>query len=104
MGTAAKTLSDFESMRKIMSVRMLLVHTESSVIASQSGPPFTPFASIVYCASGIKLDIGACTPGTPGFCVILVSCANDEAASVTAASQLRDDFMAHLTSGIGQAE
>ena len=32
-------------MRKTMSVPRLLVHTESSVIANQSGPPLIPLAS-----------------------------------------------------------
>ena len=50
-----------------MSVPRLLVQTESSVIASQSGPPLIPLASILYWASGIRYDMGACTPGTPGF-------------------------------------
>src|ERR1700690_824703 len=57
-------------MRNTMSVPRLFVQTESSVMASQSGPPLIPFASMLYSASGIRCDIGACTPGTPGlgFC------------------------------------
>src|SRR5665213_3939791 len=68
-GTAASTWSVFGSMRNTILVPRLLVHTESSVIANQSGPPLIPLTSILYCASGIRNDMGACTPGTPGFCL-----------------------------------
>jgi hypothetical protein len=90
---------------------MLLVQTESSVIASQSGPPLTPLASILYCASGIKNDMGACTPGTPGFCLAgdPVGCC-PKALQPTASNPviryrlLGDDVMDDLPGRIGQPE
>src|SRR4051794_20228573 len=66
-GTAASTLFDFSSIRNTISVPRLFVQTESSAIASHSGPPLIPLASMLYWASGIRYDMGACTPGTPGF-------------------------------------
>src|SRR5450631_568636 len=110
-GTVARIWSDFGSMRNTMLVPRLLVHTESSVIASQSGPPLIPLASILYCASGIKNDMGACTPGTPGFCfgVEPVGCC-PKAMQPTASHpairyrELGHDVMDDLPGSVGQAE
>src|SRR5258706_11102996 len=111
MGTVAMTRSVLASMRKIISVPRLLVQTESSVMASQSGPPLIPLASILYCASGIRNDMGACTPGTPGFCLTAepVGCC-PEAIQPTASNpvirnrQLGHDVMDDLPRRIGQPE
>src|SRR5215471_2825360 len=75
-GARATTRSDFGSRRKTISVGLLLTQTESSAIASQSGEP-----GMEYWASGAKCDIGAWTPGTPGFgasgsCAIAQALAN----------------------------
>src|SRR5215471_5086420 len=59
-GTAATTRLLLGSIRKTKSVGLLFVQTWSSPIASQSGLP-----SMGYSASGMMLDIGCCTPGTP---------------------------------------
>src|SRR6266567_35295 len=110
-GTAARIWSDFGSTRKIMSVPLLLVQTESSVTASLSGPPLTPLASMLYWASGIRKDMGACTPGTPGFCAgpEPVGCCPRE-TQPTASSpairyrQLGHDVMDDLPGSVGQPE
>src|SRR4029077_20639212 len=68
-GTVATTWFEFGSIRKTKSVGLLLTQTWSSPIASQSG-----FPSMAYSASGMTLDIGCCTPGTPGFCGVAAGC------------------------------
>src|SRR5665213_1319084 len=98
-------------MRNTILVPRLLVHTESSVIANQSGPPLIPLASILYCASGIRNDMGACTPGTPGFCFAgePVGCcpkATQPTASMPAIRYrvLGHDVMDDLPGSVGQSE